>query len=227
MRCGEVSPQSSQRAGNGIAIHWFPENKSTEGYRGSHIYAHELNRLERTPGYFSNDFHFLFEATGERSEKGRRQALEKRLEGRVLWGPFSGPLTRCPWRRQLLGQPLLPGNQKTAISEESNHLIIRLTDNTSTPFMVYLFTYYFNTLLNLFIKWENWSFKSQKDDGLEGQVCLPLFKIIQLFHFYIVAGTCSLKHNWLIDKQTGKKDKTNDLHTVFVFSEFFLCIAGR
>lgn len=42
--------------------------------------------------------------------------------------------------------------QKTAISKESNHLIIRLTDNTSTPLMVYLFTYYFNTLLNLFIK---------------------------------------------------------------------------
>lgn len=31
-----------------------------------------------------------------------------------------------------------------------------------------------------------------------------LFKIIQLFHFYVVEGTCSVKQT---DKQTGKKIK--------------------
>lgn len=53
-----------------------------------------------------------------------------------------------PLETQILEQQLLHGNQVESGIKSLNY---RFTDNTLTPSMSYLFTYYFNTWLNIFI----------------------------------------------------------------------------
>lgn len=77
-------------------------------------------------------------------EDGRRGS-----EGHMLRGP-SQASHLAPSETQILEQRLLRGSQKLRVKGIKS-LNNRFTDNTLTPSMTYLFTYYFNTLLNIFI----------------------------------------------------------------------------
>ena len=139
----------------------------------------------------------------------------------LLWG-LSQALTCSPWRQSSRSSDCCVEIRRCASGIKSLHN--QLTDNTLTPSTGYLFTYYSNTLLNIFINWENWSFKLQRTAAWRA----ILFKIIQLFHFCAVEGTCSLKQTCIIDKQTGKKDKTKDLHGFLYFQNYlYEYLAGR